>query len=229
VYLSGSLIHEQPNCKVYVMTTKGSIVVFGAHPDDIEIGMGGTTPKLVGLGYDVNLVVATLPNFVATDTKEDRRMEATMSAKVMGCKAPEFLDLNPDQIIFNRRFVTQISDIIQKHNPEAIFTQWIGDTHQDHQALTRAVIAASRDRNDLFMYETTIPGGISEYSFRPQLFVDVTQTLDLKRSALECFDSQKIRCGPVWIDALVGRCSFRGYQMNTKYAEAFEVIKTSKW
>jgi N-acetylglucosamine malate deacetylase 1 len=211
------------------MTTKSSIIVFGAHPDDIEIGMGGTVPKLVGLGYDVTLVVATLPNFVATDTKEDRRRESTMSAKVMGCKAPEFLDLNPDQIIFNRRFVTQISDIIQKHNPEAIFTQWIGDTHQDHQALTRAVIAASRDRNDLFMYETTIPGGISENAFRPQLFVDVTETLELKKNALECFDSQKIRCGPVWIDALVGRCSFRGYQMNAKYAEAFEVIKVSKW
>jgi LmbE family N-acetylglucosaminyl deacetylase len=211
------------------MATKSSIIVFGAHPDDIEIGMGGTVPKLVGLGYDVTLVVATLPNFVATDTKEDRRREATMSAKVMGCKAPEFLDLNPDQIIFNRRFVTQISDIIQKHNPGEIFTQWIGDTHQDHQALTRAVIAASRDRNDLFMYETTIPGGISENAFRPQLFVDVTETLELKKNALECFDSQKIRCGPVWIDALVGRCSFRGYQMNAKYAEAFEVIKVSKW
>ena len=211
------------------MTTKSSIIVFGAHPDDIEIGMGGTVPKLVGLGYDLTLVVATLPNFVATDTKEDRRREATMSAKVMGCKAPEFLDLNPEQIIFNRRFVTQISDIIQKHNPEAIFTQWIGDTHQDHQALTRAVIAASRDRNDLFMYETTIPGGISENAFRPQLFVDVTETLELKKNALECFDSQKSRCGPVWIDALVGRCSFRGYQMNATYAEAFEVIKTSKW
>ncbi len=211
------------------MTTKSSIIVFGAHPDDIEIGMGGTVPKLVGLGYDVTLVVATLPNFVATDTKEDRLREATTSAKVMGCKVPEFLDLNPDQIIFNRRFVTQISNIIQKHDPEAIFTQWIGDTHQDHQALTRAVIAASRDRNDLFMYETTIPGGISENAFRPQLFVDVTETLELKKNALECFDSQKIRCGPVWIDALVGRCSFRGYQMNAKYAEAFEVIKVSKW
>jgi N-acetylglucosamine malate deacetylase 1 len=211
------------------MTTKGSIVAFGAHPDDIEIGMAGTVAKLVGTGYDVNLVIATLPNFVATDTKEDRRKEAAMSAKVMGCKTPEFLDLSPDEIILNRKFVTQISDIVQKHNPQAIFTQWIGDTHQDHQALTRAVIAASRDRNDLFMYETTIPGGISESAFRPQLFVDVSQTLEVKKNSLECFDSQKIRCGPVWIDALVGRCAYRGYQMNTKYAEAFEVVRVSKW
>jgi N-acetylglucosamine malate deacetylase 1 len=211
------------------MAIKRSIVAFGAHPDDIEIGMGATVAKLVGLGYDVNLVVATLPNFVATDTKEDRRREATMSAKVMGCKAPEFLDLAPDEVIVGRKFVTLIDKLIKKYEPEAVFTQWIGDSHQDHQALTRAVIAASRDVDNLFMYETTIPGGITENAFRPQLFVDVTQTLDIKRNALDCFDSQKIRCGPVWIDALVGRCSYRGYQMNTKYAEAYEVVKISKW
>ena len=211
------------------MAIKRSIVAFGAHPDDIEIGMGATVAKLVGLGYDVNLVVATLPNFVATDTKEDRRREATMSAKVMGCKAPEFLDLAPDEVIVGRKFVTLIDKLVKKYEPEAVFTQWIGDSHQDHQALTRAVIAASRDVDNLFMYETTIPGGITENAFRPQLFVDVTQTLDIKRNALDCFDSQKIRCGPVWIDALVGRCSYRGYQMNTKYAEAYEVVKISKW
>ena len=211
------------------MAIKRSIVAFGAHPDDIEIGMGATVAKLVGLGYDVNLVVATLPNFVASDTKEDRRREATMSAKVMGCKAPEFLDLAPDEVIVGRKFVTLIDKLIKKYEPEAVFTQWIGDSHQDHQALTRAVIAASSDVDNLFMYETTIPGGITENAFRPQLFVDVTQTLDIKRNALDCFDSQKIRCGPVWIDALVGRCSYRGYQMNTKYAEAYEVVKISKW
>lgn len=211
------------------MTKNQLVIAFGAHPDDIEIGMGGTVAKLTGMGYDVRLVIATLPNFVKTDTKEERKHESIMSAKVMGCKTPEFLDLSPEEIIFKRKFVTQISNIIQELNPEAIFTQWIGDTHQDHQALTRAVVAAARDSNDVFMYETTIPGGISEHAFRPQLYVDVTDTLEIKKNALDCFDSQKIRCGPLWIDSLIGRCSYRGYQMNTKYAEAFEVIKVSKW
>jgi N-acetylglucosamine malate deacetylase 1 len=211
------------------MANNRLVLAFGAHPDDIEIGMGGTVAKLTGMGYDVRLVIATLPNFVKTDTKEERKRESVVSAKVMGCKTPEFLDLSPEEIMFNRKFVTRINKIILEHNPDAIFTQWIGDTHQDHQALTRAVIAAARDSNDVFMYETTIPGGISEYAFRPQLYVDVTETLDTKRDALDCFDSQKIRCGPLWIDSLVGRCSYRGYQMNAKYAEAFEVIKVSKW
>jgi len=211
------------------MTNKQVVLALGAHPDDIEIGMGGTVAKLVGMGYNVKLVVATLPNFVKTDTKEERKKESTMSAKVMGCKTPEFLDLGPEEITFNRKFVTQINEIVRNCEPDAIFTQWIGDTHQDHQTLTKAVIAAARDSNNVFMYETTIPGGISETAFRPQLYVDVTETLDSKRNALDCFDSQKIRCGHLWVDAIVGRCSYRGYQMNTKYAEAFEVIRVSKW
>src|ERR671931_2612302 len=208
------------------MRGKQSVLVFGAHPDDIEIGMGGTVTKLNGMGYDVNLVVATLPNFVKTDTKEQRRMEAIMSAKVMGSNQPEFLDLSADEIIFGRKFVTLIDGIIHKHKPEAVFTQWIGDSHQDHQALTRAVISASRDLNNLFMYETTIPGGVTENAFRPQLFVDITHLLDIKANALECFDSQKIRGGHLWVNAVLGRCSYRGYQMNAKSAEAFEVVKT---
>ena len=212
------------------MSKKQSVIAFGAHPDDLEIGMGGTLAKLAGLGYDVNLVIATLPNFVKTDIKEQRRIEATMSAKTLGCKSPQFLDLSPDEITIGRKFVTMINEIISKHKPEAVFTQWIGDSHQDHQALTRAVIAASRDSNNLFMYETTIPGGLTENAFRPQLYIDITETLEVKSNALDCFHSQKNnRCGNLWIDAVVGRCSYRGYQMNVKYAEAFEVVKVTKW
>lgn len=212
------------------MSKKQSVIAFGAHPDDLEIGMGGTLAKLARLGYDVNLVIATLPNFVKTDIKEQRRIEATMSAKTLGCRSPQFLDLSPDEITIGRKFVTMIDEIINKHKPEAVFTQWIGDSHQDHQALTRAVIAASRDSNNLFMYETTIPGGLTENAFRPQLYVDITETLEVKSNALDCFHSQKNnRCGNLWIDAVVGRCSYRGYQMNVKYAEAFEVVKVTKW
>ena len=62
-----------------------NILVFGAHPDDLEIGMGGTVAKLSRLGYKVKLVIATLPNFTQSDKKDERRMEAVRSSKVMGC------------------------------------------------------------------------------------------------------------------------------------------------
>jgi N-acetylglucosamine malate deacetylase 1 len=206
-----------------------AILVFGAHPDDLEIGMGGTIAKLSAKGYDVQPIIATLPNFVKTDTKEGRRSESISSAKVMGCKSPLFLDLSPEEMVFGRKLVTMIDSIVSKYKPDSIFTQWQGDSHQDHQALTKSIISACRDQNNIFMYETTIPGGISEKSFRPQLFVNITETIEIKKNALECFQSQFIRCGDIWIPAILGRCSFRGYQINSKYAEAFEVIKVTKW
>ena len=206
-----------------------SILVFGAHPDDLEIGMGGTIAKLSAMGYEVQPIIATLPNFVKSDTKEGRKTESILSAKVMGCKAPVFLDLSPDEMIFGRKFITLIGSLVTKYKPDSVFTQWYGDSHQDHQILTKSVISACRDQDNLFMYETTIPGGITENSFRPQLFVDISETLDTKKNALECFESQFVRCGEIWIPAIIGRCSYRGYQINSKYAEAFEVVKVTKW
>jgi LmbE family N-acetylglucosaminyl deacetylase len=206
-----------------------TIVAFGAHPDDLEIGMGGTIAKLSGMGYNVQPVIATLPNFVKSDTKEGRKSESLLSAKVMGCKPPIFLDLSPEQMVFGRKLVTLIDSLITEYKPDSVFTQWHGDSHQDHQILTSSVISACRNQNNLFMYETTIPGGITEKSFRPQLFVDVTETIDIKKNALECFQSQFIRCGEIWIPAVIGRCSYRGYQVDAKYAEAFEVVKVTKW
>ncbi|CAN5625622.1 PIG-L family deacetylase [soil metagenome] len=206
-----------------------TIVAFGAHPDDLEIGMGGTIAKLSAKGYNVQPVIATLPNFVKSDTKEGRKSESMLSAKVMGCKSPIFLDLSPEQMVYGRKLVTLIDSLITEHKPDSVFTQWYGDSHQDHQILTSSVISACRNQNNLFMYETTIPGGITENSFRPQLFVDITETIDIKKYALECFQSQFIRCGEIWIPAVIGRCSFRGYQVDAKYAEAFEVVKVTKW
>jgi N-acetylglucosamine malate deacetylase 1 len=206
-----------------------SILVFGAHPDDLEIGMGGTIAKLSAMGYEVQPIIATLPNFVKSDTKEGRKTESMLSARVMGCKPPVFLDLSPDEMIFGRKFITLIDSLVTKYKPDSVFTQWYGDSHQDHQVLTKSVISACRDQDNLFMYETTIPGGITENSFRPQLFVDISETLDTKKNALECFESQFVRCGEIWIPAIIGRCSYRGYQINSKYAEAFEVVKVTKW
>ncbi|MDW0166594.1 MAG: PIG-L family deacetylase [Nitrososphaeraceae archaeon] len=206
-----------------------SILVFGAHPDDLEIGMGGTIAKLSAMGYGVQPIIATLPNFVKSDTKEGRKTESMLSAKVMGCKSPVFLDLPPDEMVFGRKMVTLIDSLVTKYKPNSIFTQWYGDSHQDHQILTKSVISACRDQNNIFMYETTIPGGITENSFRPQLYVNITETIETKKNALGCFESQSVRCGEIWIPAILGRCSYRGYQINSKYAEAFEVIKVTKW
>jgi N-acetylglucosamine malate deacetylase 1 len=87
------------------MSKKQSILALGAHPDDIEIGMGGTVAKLVGMGYEVYPVICTLPDYTKIDKKEHRKSEAMMSSKVLRTRPPAFLDLPPDELQFSRRFV----------------------------------------------------------------------------------------------------------------------------
>ena len=84
------------------MTLDRTIMVFGAHPDDLEIGMGGTISKLIKLGYNVIMVIATLPNFTSADKKDERKKEAQSSANILGCTNIQFLDLSSEQLVFGR-------------------------------------------------------------------------------------------------------------------------------
>jgi len=92
-----------------------SILVFGAHPDDVEIGMGGTIAKLSQMGYNVKLVIAVLPNFTNNDKKEERKLEAINSSKAMGCLEPDFLDLSPNEMIHNRKLIGMIDKYILEY------------------------------------------------------------------------------------------------------------------
>ena len=210
-----------------VLKTK-TIACFGAHPDDVELGMAGTVGKLSKLNYDVHLIIATIPS-PTEEIKRLRRQEAIEAAKIMGCKKLQFLDLNPETFRFGRELVSLLEEYLKDIDPEAIFCPWVGDSHQDHQFLARALFCSSRHFHDLYMYETMIPGGITEKSFRPQLYVDISETIDIKRRAVLSHKTQLDKFTKTWIDAVIARCSYRGFQMKNHYAESFEVIRTRKW
>ena len=205
-----------------------SITCFSAHPDDVEIGMAGTVSKLVKMGYEVNHIIVTIP---AKTEKiiELRRKEAIKASKVMGCKEPIFLDIDPYEFKFERKIVGVFDKIIKDLNPDSIFCPFIGDTHQDHQFLTKSLMSCARYHSDLCMYETMIPGGITDRAFRPQVYVDVTKQIKTKKKSLECHKTQLDRLTQDWVDAVISRCSYRGFQMQKKYAEAFEIIRMTKW
>jgi LmbE family N-acetylglucosaminyl deacetylase len=78
------------------------------------------------------------------------------------------------------------------------------------------------------MYEQTIPGGVVPYAFQPQMFVDISDTIDIKMNSVCSHESQVIANGEWWEYGVKGRAMYRGYQIHKKYAEAFEVIKDIK-
>jgi LmbE family N-acetylglucosaminyl deacetylase len=75
------------------------------------------------------------------------------------------------------------------------------------------------------MYEQTIPGGITPAGFRAQYLIDVSQFIERKMASITAHVSQLERNGAWWSEGVRGRAMYRGYQIQTRYAEAFEIIK----
>jgi LmbE family N-acetylglucosaminyl deacetylase len=197
------------------------IIVFGAHPDDMEIGMGGTIAKHVEVGDDLLMVVATVPNH-----RELRMEEARAGAEVLGARL-EILDIPPDDLGVNRRTIREFDRLLGSIDPHLVYTHWDQDSHQDHNAVSRAILAAGRrNRCSVLMYEQTIPGGVTPGGFKAQSFVDITDYIDRKcRSILVHRTQIDQNGGDWWLDGVRGRAMYRGYQMNARFGEAFEVVK----
>lgn len=200
-----------------------NIIVFGAHPDDVEIGMAGATARLAAAGNDVYVVIATVPA-----DRERRMAEAREAGRIMGVKEVFFMGLKPHELGYNRKTIGAIDSIVHRLNPHSIFTHWVDDSHQDHVNLTRCVIAATRKNHfNVYMYEQTIPGGITPAAFRAQYLIDISPFIEKKMESVRAHASQIERNGDWWMEGIRGRAMYRGYQIHSKYAEAFEIIKIS--
>ena len=199
------------------------VLAFGAHPDDISIGMGGVIAKYSNHKHDVLMVIAGIPN-----KREVRWKEAENAAKILDARLI-ILDIEPAKIVFSRELVRIFDKVFEEYCPDIVYTHWNHDSHQDHAAVANAVIASARKNNcSLYMYEQTIPGGIVPYGFRAQSFVDISEEIDTKIKSIMAHESQVKINNEWWLYGVKGRAMYRGYQMNVNYAEAFEVVKDIK-
>lgn len=200
---------------------RGNILVFGAHPDDIEIGMAGTICRLAACGHQVYSCIASIP-----DDRDNRMREAREAARIMGIKEVIALPLRTSQLGYNRATIGAIDQVIRQFAPHSVFTHWNEDSHQDHVNVTRCIIAATRKNSfNVYMYEQTIPGGITPAGFRAQYLVDISRYIERKVASIQAHTSQLRRNGEWWSEGVRGRAMYRGYQIHTRYAEAFEIIK----
>ena len=196
------------------------VLVLGAHPDDIEIGMGGTVAKHSRMGDEVLMVVATVPS------QHDRRAtEAAEGARVLGAQL-RLLDIPPDDLGHDRKTIAVMDRLLREFDPDLIYTHWDQDSHQDHNSVSRSLISATRhNRCSVLMYEQTIPGGIVPGGFKAQSFTDISDFIDVKIESVLAHRSQLEVNGDWWLEGLKGRAMYRGYQIHKRYAEAFEIVK----
>lgn len=211
------------------MENKQRILVISPHADDAEISMGGTIKKFRKEGHDVKLLVCIIPmeNRDGDTIKEMevKRLEAQkLAAEDMGGVAVDILDMDPYTFAFNRELVKIVDKKIQEYKPDVIFTQWNHDSHQDHQAVSNATFAAARKNNiTVLMYEQLTLGGITPYSFKSHIYVDISDSINEKVKSVERYIPDILK--PTDADAVRSLARFRGNQIGVEYAECFEVCK----
>lgn len=201
---------------------KKNVVVFGAHPDDFEVGCSGTILKFI---KNINLRIV-----VMSDRYEDGKMrnlsDQEKSFKILGLsKVPVKVYDIPTRIFhdFRSKIRNILYEIATKSNVDIIFTPPIHDIHQDHIVLADEVLRLFREKT-IFGYEVVRSG----YNFRPQMHVRLTENIvEQKIKAAQCYKTQwsTTKSGGYYFakDVMKGLMRARGAQFGLEYAEAFEV------
>lgn len=218
---------------------KKTILAIGTHPDDIEIGCGGTLLKLCERGYElIHLVITSGEEGSHQGSKaviaSNREVEASDSAKMLGASRVIFFR-EPDGLTsFSKELKIRLISLLRELRPEIIFTHAGSDHFPDHLVvhnLTKAAVQASSGPwysdtgfsphhvKNVYGYEVWNP--ISNY----QISFDITSQIPLKMAALNQHRSQLKEIN--YTEAVKGLARYRGVTtMAGEYAEVFEVIRT---
>lgn len=179
------------------MTQKLDILIFGAHADDAEIGMGGTIFKHTSAGASVGICDLTAAEMSSNGTVERRKDEAYHASQVLGLTVRSNLGLPDRGLFITPENIEKITEEIRKYSPSIVFAPYWEDRHPDHIACSKlveeAVFNAKLRRympdqpavkvDELYYYFINDLG-------KADLLVDVSNVYEKKEEALSCYRSQ---------------------------------------
>ena len=115
------------------------ILCFGAHADDIEIGMGGTISKYIQLGKKIVLVDLTKANLSSNGDVSLRKKEAEEAANILGVDIRENLSFSDRDLLCTQEKIAAVVALIRKYQPRVVFSPYGMDRHPDHGACTNKI------------------------------------------------------------------------------------------
>ncbi|HEY0261228.1 MAG TPA: response regulator [Lacisediminihabitans sp.] len=166
-----------------VQRTPAVVLAIGAHPDDVEIGVGGILAAHRAGGDSI--VILTLSRGSVGGRPESRQEESLASAELLGARL--FLeDLVDTEISNTGATVSIIERVVAEIGPTIVYTHSHHDRHQDHRAVHDAAMVATRGVPTVGCYQSPS----STVDFHPNRFVKIDGFTETKLSALHCFESQ---------------------------------------
>ena len=185
------------------------LLVFGPHPDDLEIGLGGTIALHAAAGWRVGLCDLTRGEMGSNGTPDERLREAEDARVVLGAEWRENLGWPDRGITGDRGQLDQVTRLVRGWQPRAVAIPYWQDRHPDHVAasrvLTEAIFNARLRRHQVEGGEGAwAPDWVCYYFINDQgpisFAIDVSAQYDVKRRALECYRSQFMPEGPGSVD-----------------------------
>ncbi len=181
---------------------KLNILAFGAHPDDVEIGAGGTIIQSVNQGQKVGIVDLTRGELGSRGSATLRDEEASASSQVLGISVRENLGLRDGLFVHNEESMMGIIKLLRKYQPEIVLCPAPSDRHPDHGRASKLVREScfyaglqkieTRHEGQLQTKwrPTAVYSFIQDFYLKPDFVFDVTNVWDKKIDALKCFGSQ---------------------------------------
>jgi LmbE family N-acetylglucosaminyl deacetylase len=196
------------------------VLAVGAHPDDVEIGIGGILLRHAAEGHRVNVLTLTggeAGGLAADRAEESRRAAELMSARLIHAT------LADTSVSEGGPTIRTIVEAIEELRPTAVYTHTIRDVHQDHRNVHNATLVAARGIPRVFCYQA--PSTTVE--FKPTRFVAIDDFLEAKIEVVRAYTSQvKIRR---YLDEELLRATARYWSRfaQARYVEPLEVVRDS--
>ena len=226
---------------------KVDILAIGAHPDDVELGCGGTLAKLISEGKTVAVIDLTQGELGTRGTNITRAEEAAEATRVMGYVGRENLKMKDGFLVNSEEYQLEIVKMIRKYQPDIVFANAIDDRHPDHEKASKLVSDACF-LSGLVKIETTLdnesqkawrPKQIFHYiqwkNITPAFVVDVSGFMEKKIEACLAYKTQfydpnsKEPMTPIatkdFLESIKYRAQDLGRLSGVDYAEGFTTEK----
>lgn len=221
---------------------KIDVLAFGPHPDDAEIGAGGTLLRAADAGRATAVVTLTRGELGSRGTRAERAAEFDAAAAALGLAHHAMLDLPDGRLASDDRGREAVVRVLRDLRPAVVLAPYWEDRHPDHPAASRivqdAVFLSGLARFDTGQAPHR-PGEIVYYmaawEFEPEFVVDVSAQYERKLAALRCYGSQLhnparaagepdtfISSNAYW-DLLAARAAHYGRRIGAAHAEPFRI------
>ena len=182
---------------------KVDIIAFGAHPDDVELGCGGSISSAISQGLKVGIVDLTKGELGTRGTKEIRKKESEKASEILGVSFRKNLGFKDAFFVNDKAHQLRVIELLREHKPSIVFCNAVKDRHIDHPKGSK-LVSDSCFLSGLSKIKTNYKNSVNQspwtpkqvyhyiqwFDIKPDLLIDISDFQEKKMKAIMAYKSQ---------------------------------------